>query len=93
MKRNQRNVQVCGTKDHDQPNQMPWRNQEAPLPRKGPRPSTHEYHPYCSIKPLQYCDRIRNQIEKHSVQQQIPENRASGHASESPMPLTAQEEY
>jgi hypothetical protein len=63
------------------------------IPRKGPGPSTHEYHSLCSIKPLQYCDRIGNQIEKHPVDQQILENRPSGHASESPMPLTAQEEY
>jgi hypothetical protein len=76
-----------------QPNRMPWRNQEAPVPQKGPGPSTHEYYPLCSIKPLQYCDQIGNQIEKHPVHQQFPENRPFGHASETPMPLTAQEEY
>jgi hypothetical protein len=47
----------------------------------------------CTIKPLQYCDLIGNQIEKHPVHQQTPENRPSGHASEYSMSLTGQEEY
>jgi hypothetical protein len=45
------------------------------------------------IRYVQYCYRIGNQVEKHPVHQQIPENWPFDHASEYPMPLTAQEKY